>query len=166
LNKHIVTGVAVALAGTATATDYSVGQCPVAPNCGFARPTGVSAPTYSDTFTFYLGDWQEYYGTYVYTSSVDVVVAGVQNGKTPCSGRGCQPRPYSITIDSATLDGVPMTQLDAYHWKTDISLSPGAHVIAVAGTATGATWYAREAWAVQGIQYTLVPPPPCTDCGE
>jgi hypothetical protein len=143
---------------SALAVDYNVGQCPVAPNCNFsARPANAS--TYSDTFTFDLGDWQEYNGTYDYTSSLDVVVTG-GSGITPCSGRGCHGQPYTVTVDSATLDGVPMRRISATQWKTTISLSPGAHVIAVTGTVTGATWYGREGGAVQGLQYTLIPNPP------
>jgi hypothetical protein len=144
---------------TAFAADYNVGECPVLPNCYFAAgqpPVGV----YSDTFMFYLGNWSESYGTYQYTSSLDVVVNGV-NGIAPCAGRGCRGTPYSVTVDSATLDGAPMTLVSANHWETTISLSPGSHVIAVTGTATGG--FGREKGAVQGIQYTLVPNPPVSE---
>jgi hypothetical protein len=155
---------ALLLSSVASAVDYNIGQCPVAPNCNLsAQPANAS--TYSDTFTFVLGNWQEYYGTYDYTSSLDVIVTGA-SGITPCGGRGCHGQPYSVTVDSATLDGVPMTQISAKKWQANGSLSPGTHVIAVTGTATGATWYGRESAAVQGIQYTLVANPPCQGCGE
>lgn len=145
----------VTLAASASyATDYSIGQCPVAPNCTFgANPP--KATTFSDTFTFYLGNWTETYGVYEYTSSVDVVMNG---GKICIStgGRGSTPACGTATITSATLDGVPMTQVSQIKWEYVGSLSPGDHVMAVAGTVSGATWVGHESGGVQGVQYTLV----------
>jgi hypothetical protein len=166
--KSILLCIALLFACTiAHATDYNAGQCPVAPNCNFSSQP-ANAPTYSDTFTVTLGNWTEYYGIYEYVSSLDVIVTG-GSGITPCSGRGCHGQSYAVTVDSATLDGVPMTKISPTLWKTSGWLSPGAHTIAVTGTVTGATWYGREAGAIQGIQYTLVPnpPPSCgNDCGD
>ena len=162
--KHLI----LAFIGTcsfsvAHAADYEVGQCPVAPNCSFsARPANASS--YSDTFTFVLGNWKEYYGTYEYSLSLDVVVTGVANGITPCSGRGCHGQPYSVTVTKATLDGVAMSRISEYEWKVTGSLLPGPHTVSVTGTVTGAAWYGHESGAVQGLQYTLVPNPP--SCGD
>jgi hypothetical protein len=151
----------------AYATDFNIGQCPVASNCSFSS-LPINATTYSDTLSFYLGDWHESYGTYQYTSTHDVVVDGA-SGITPCSGRGCRGAPYAVRVTSATLDGVPMTHTTVNGhdvWTTNLSLSPGQHVIAVTGTASGATWYGRWAGQVQGVTYALVPPPPPPPCDD
>jgi hypothetical protein len=162
LMKCLLLCLSLVFIGDAIGYDYSVGQCPVAANCGFGSQPGEYS---QETFTFILGNWPEAYGTYDYTSSVSVVVNGT-HGITPCSGRGCRGAPYDTQITSATLDGVPMTQVSIYQWKQTISLDPGQHVVAVTAIASGATWYSRIAGQVQGITYTLVANPPCTGCGD
>ena len=147
----------LAFAGAAQANSYNYGKCPVAPNCNFSS-NAINATAFSDTETFDLGNWTEFYGVYDYTSSLQVVVTGF-SGTTPCSGRGCHGVPYTTDVTSATLDGTPMTQTSPGVWKYVGSLAPGSHTIAVTGTASGATWASRWGGATQGITYTLVPLP-------
>jgi hypothetical protein len=152
------------ICSSAFATDYNYGQCPVAVNCGFSS-LPVNESTFSDTMTFDLGNWgPDTLGTYVYTSSTLVTVTG-RSGITPCAGRGCHGQAYSIVIDSATIDGIPMIPPapGSLQWSYPASLSPGIHVIAVVGHATGALWYARWAGGVHGIVYSLVPNPPSSN---
>lgn len=177
--KRTIAALALALAVLpAFATNYFHGQCPVAGyisgttpgstagpgNCSFGS-NPVNASTFSDTETFYLGNWNEFYGIWTYTSTSRVVASG-GTGITPCSGRGCRGQPYQIVIDSATIDGVPMSPpASGYTWTLPIDLAPGSHVMAVTGRASGATWYAHWSGAAQGVMYTLdalPPPPPCT----
>jgi len=168
--KQLFAGIFALLASIGVnATDYNIGQCPVATTCSFSS-LPINASSYSDTLTFFLGDWGESYGTYQYASTNDVEIAGA-NGITPCSGRGCHGAPYAVTVKSATLDGVPMTHTQTSPhdlWFTYGPLLPGSHVVSVTGSTSGATWYGRWSGAVQGVLYTLTPsppPPPCTGCG-
>jgi len=177
--KRIIAALALALSVLpAFATNYFHGQCPVAGhisgttpgstagpgNCSFGS-NPVNASTFRDTVTFYLGNWNEFYGIWTYTSTSQVVASG-GTGITPCSGRGCHGQPYQIVIDSATIDGVPMRPpASGYTWTLPVDLAPGSHVMAVTGHASGATWYAHWSGAAQGVMYTLEalpPPPPCT----
>jgi hypothetical protein len=169
---------------TASATDYFSGQCyvggPFNPypagqiggtagpsNCNMGEGQAVGVATFSDTETFYVGNWYESYGIWTYTSTTGVAVSG-RTGVTPCSGRGCHGAPYTIIVDSATIDGVPLNPpTSGYTWTLSTNLAPGVHVFAVTGHASGALWYARWGAVAQGVLYTLEanPTPPCNDCG-
>jgi hypothetical protein len=157
-----------ALCGSAFATDYEVGQCPVVSpisvtagtagpgNCTFGSH-GVNAATFSDTMTFVLGNWTEFYGTWVYSSSQEVTVSGAATCIST-GGRGSHPACYSIVIDSASIDGVPVVPpASGYTWTLGADLNAGPHTVNVTGHATGATQYAHWSMSVVGVEYTLQP---------
>ncbi|HEV3019146.1 MAG TPA: hypothetical protein VGY49_09010 [Burkholderiaceae bacterium] len=158
--KQFIAGCFALLFSTlAFAKDYNIGKCPAGPagtpiNCNFIS-NAVNGATFSDTMTFDLGTWTEWYGTLVYSASQGVQVSGAK-GNAPCSGRSCGTgQTYEIVIDSATIGGVPLNPpATGYAWTLPINLAYGLHTVAVTGHATGALWYARWTAQVHGIVYT------------
>ena len=86
MKKALMAGLVLSGAiGTASATDYNFGQIPI-PSHGYnSLPLPAS---YSDTATFYVGNWIEPDGSeYQYANLVTIVVQGEWTYGV-CSGRG------------------------------------------------------------------------------
>jgi hypothetical protein len=86
--------------GTASATDYYFGQIPIPPHGYNSQPLPAS---YSDTATFFLGNWVEPNGSeYQYANNVTIVFQGEWTYGA-CSGRGCVPPVLHTTMPTAAL---------------------------------------------------------------
>ncbi len=84
--------------GTAAANDYYFGQLPIPPHGYNSQPLPAS---YSDTATFYVGNWVEPDGSeYQYANSVNIVFQGEWTYGA-CSGRGCVPPVLHTTMPTA-----------------------------------------------------------------
>lgn len=175
----------------AMAFDYNVGQIPCV-GCYYSAPGEPSASspgnwgwgstpnfipygqgTFSDTMTFYAGNWSEpslYYppngAVYNFTTSQDVVVHGnVLKHSSSGRGGGAFVSTATTVVTSAVLDGVPMTVDSAGNWFFIGPLVEGQHVIAAEGTATTKSpqgvvtpggYYCVWSARVDGVLYNLV----------
>jgi hypothetical protein len=87
-------------AGAASATDYNFGQIPI-PAHGYNSQRLPAM--YSDTATFYLGNWIEPDGSeYQYANSATIVFQGEWTYGA-CSGRVCPPPVLHTTMNQALL---------------------------------------------------------------
>jgi hypothetical protein len=86
--------------GAAGATDYNFGQIPIPAHGYNSRPLPA---TYSDTATFYVGNWVEPDGSeYRYANSVSIAFQG-EATYGACSGRACAPPILHTTMSTAVL---------------------------------------------------------------
>src|SRR5215471_2877656 len=87
--RALIAGLLFGAMGAASATDYNFGQVPIPAHGYNSRPLPA---LYSDTATFYLGNWIEPNGSeYQYADSVTIVVQGewtygVCSGRAGCGG--------------------------------------------------------------------------------
>ena len=85
MKKVLMASFLFGVIGTASATNYNFGQVPIPAHGYNSQPLPA---LYSDTATFYLGNWIEPDGSeYQYANSVTIVVQGEWTYGV-CSGRG------------------------------------------------------------------------------
>jgi hypothetical protein len=100
MKRALIAGLLLFAMRAASATDYNFGQIPI-PSHGYnSQPLPA---LYSDTATFYLGNWLEPGGSeYQYANSATIVVQGEWTYGA-CSGRACSPPVRHTTMHTAAL---------------------------------------------------------------
>ena len=193
MKKALVAGLLLFGAiGTASATNYDFGQIPIPPHGYNSLPLPAA---YSDTATFYVGNWIEPDGSeYQYANLVSIAVQGEWTYGA-CSGRACSPPVLHTTMPTAVLmanDGAgnlqPAVDINgnpvafAYspvkgrlgmvdRWSVTAALPEGFYTVAsMTGTSCsgrGCQFGGGSYWfATFSATYTFVPAPPPPPCTD